>query len=138
MDGYSFKNFRKASSRFACAMVGHNGVPGLTTLHALMWATGSFKHCPFRSIIRLKVYRKAIPNKALFTSVTIKMWVYVLHKPKFNSIHFSTYVCISKLFTTCSINLQGIVLLYAAVTDRRKICAPLSTKKGIPVALLVA
>ena len=39
------------------------------------------------------------------TSATIRMWVYVLRKPRSSSIHFSPYMCISVPFTARRVSL---------------------------------
>ena len=53
------------------------------------------------------------------TSATIKMWVYVLRKPRSSSIHSSPYVCISGPFTARWVNLLGQECLTPLVASRR-------------------
>ena len=133
IDGYSFKSLRKASSWFAWATKGHNGVPILTTKHALMWVSGSLKHHPGGSIT--DVNRKSVPKITLFTLAPIKLWVYVLHWPKFSSMLFCPY---QQTTYDSQCKFTHFDFLSAAVTGRRKTCAILSPKKNVPVILLVA
>ena len=76
-----------------------------------------------------------VPSIAVFTSATIKMWVNDLRKPKLRSMHLFPYVCINEPFTARSVNLQGGDVLSVDVAGTRDTCAPLSTKKDMPVFL---
>ena len=100
----------------------------------LTFVSGSVRQCQLISR-RPYLCKKSATNMSLSMSAFTNILVKTHPKPKFKVRHLWLNVWISDLIRAWRVNLWGLFCLSALVAGIIDICAPLSIKKRIPVAL---